>query len=88
MGNYKIKINVGIYDSSDISNGIVVATEEEMSESEAESIDAVEKALLNVNKKVLVESIALHLEEISKKKASIREMKLEEKYLRMRIGTV
>jgi hypothetical protein len=79
MGNYKIRINVGIYDSSDVSNGIVVATEGELSEREAESIDAVEKALLTVNKKVLVESISLHLEEISKKKALLRETSLEEK---------
>lgn len=79
MGNYKIKINVGIYDCEDISNGIVVATEGEMSERDAESIDAVEKALLTVNKKVLVESISLHLEEISKKKASMIEIPTVEK---------
>ena len=78
MGNYKIKINVGIYDPSDVSNGIVVATEGDLSEQEAESIDAVEKALLTVNKKVLVESISLYLEEISKKKALLREITLEE----------
>lgn len=68
MGDYKIKINIGIYDGSDISNSIVVATESELSESDAESIDAVEKALLRVNKEALVESISRHLEEISKKK--------------------
>ena len=69
MGDYKIKINIGIYDGSSLSNGVVVATEGDISESDAESIDAVEKALLRVNKEALVESISKHLGEISKKKA-------------------
>lgn len=79
MGNYKIRINVGIYDETDIENGIVVATEGEMSEQEAVSIDAVEKALLKTNKKAIVESITSHLKEISKKKALINRIQLEEK---------
>ena len=45
MGNYKIKINIGIYDGSgNLTDGVVVASEWNMTESEAESIDAVEKA--------------------------------------------
>jgi hypothetical protein len=79
MGNYKIKINIGIYDGTDISTGVMVGTDGEMTEAEAESIDAVEKALLRVNKEALIESISLHLEEISKKKLSLREKLLEEK---------
>ena len=79
MGNYKIKINIGIYDGTDIATGVMVGTEGEMTELEAESIDAVEKALLTVNKEALLESISLHLAEISKKKLSAREMKPKEK---------
>jgi hypothetical protein len=79
MGNYKIRINIGIYDGSDISDGIVVATDGELIERAAESIDEVEKALLTVNKEALTKAISLHLEEISKKKLSLREMKSEEK---------
>ena len=39
-----------------------------LTESEAESIDAVERALLNTNKEALVQAISQHLEGISKKK--------------------
>ena len=67
MGNYKIKISIGIYDGRDISTGVMVGTEGEMTEQEAESIDAVEKALLTVNKEALIEAISVHLEDISKK---------------------
>lgn len=38
-----------------------------MTESEAKSIDAVEKALLSTNKQALVQAISQHLEGISKK---------------------
>jgi hypothetical protein len=79
MGNYKIRINIGIYDGSGISDGIVVATDGELSESAAESIDAVEKALLTVNKEALTKAISLHLEEISKKKPLLRETQPGEK---------
>jgi hypothetical protein len=69
MGNYKIKINIGIYDGSgNLADGVVVASEGNMTESEAESIDAVEKALLSTNKEALVQAISQHLEGISKKK--------------------
>lgn len=69
MGNYKIKINIGIYDGTgNLADGVVVASEGNMTESEAESIDAVEKALLNTNKEALVQAISQHLEGISKKK--------------------
>lgn len=68
MGNYKIKINIGIYDGTgNLADGVVVASEGNMTESEAESIDAVEKALLNTNKEALVQAISQHLEGISKK---------------------
>jgi hypothetical protein len=76
MGNYKIRINIGIYDGSDISDGVVVASDGDLSETEAESIDAVEKALLNVNKDALVKAISRHLEEISKKKPQLGMRKL------------
>ena len=79
MGNYKIKMNIGIYDDTDISTGITVGIEGELSERDAESIDAVEKALLSVNKEALVESISQHLEKVSKKKQHQQEKKLEEK---------
>ncbi len=69
MGNYKIKMNIGILsETEDMSQIVSVESEGIMTEAEAESIDAVEKALLNVNKEVLVKSISTHLEEISKKK--------------------
>jgi hypothetical protein len=69
MGNYKIKINIGIYDGAgNLADGVVVASEGNMTESEAESIDAVERALLNTNKEALVQAISQHLEGISKKK--------------------
>lgn len=38
MGNYKIKINIGIYNGADIATGVMVGTEGEMTEQEAESI--------------------------------------------------
>jgi hypothetical protein len=79
MGNYKIKINIGIYNGADIATGVMVGTEGEMTEQEAESIDAVEKMLLAVNKEALVEAISVHLEEISKKKLSSREKNQGEK---------
>lgn len=69
MGNYKIKINIGLYDeSTGLSDAVVVSSEGDMTESEAESIDAVEKALLATNKEALVKAISQHLEGISKKK--------------------
>lgn len=69
MGNYRIKINIGIHDGDgNLADGVIVASEGDMTESEAESIDAVERALLNINKEALVQAISQHLEGISKKK--------------------
>jgi hypothetical protein len=49
-----------------------------MNEEEAESIDAVEKIFINLNRQVLKDGISEHLENISKKNAKNTRKKMEE----------
>jgi hypothetical protein len=78
MGDYVIKMNLEVYDRKNPENNIGVIYDTDMSEKDAESIDAVEKIFINLNRKVLKEGISEHLENISKKNArNIRNKKAE-----------
>lgn len=78
MGDYVIKMNLEVYDRKNPENNIGVIYDTDMSEKDAESIDAVEKTFINLNRKVLKEGISEHLENISKKNArNIRNKKAE-----------
>lgn len=78
MGDYVIKMNLEVYDRKNPENNIGVIYDTDMSQKDAESIDAVEKTFINLNRKVLKEGISEHLENISKKNArNIRNKKVE-----------
>jgi hypothetical protein len=68
MGDYVIKMNLEVYDKKNPKDNIGVVYDTDMSEEEAESIDAVEKKFINLNRQVLKEGISEHLANISKKK--------------------
>lgn len=69
MGDYVIRMNLEVFDKNNPSDNIGVIYDTEMSEEDAESIDAVEKTFVNLNRQVLKEGISEHLENISKKNA-------------------
>ena len=76
MGNYKIKMNIGIYNEEDgLADGVVAVSDGCIPESLETSIDAVEKILLTVNKEVLKKSVSGYLETISKKKTELEQNK-------------
>lgn len=78
MGDYVIKMNLEVYDRKNPEDNIGVIYDTDMSEKDAESIDAVEKTFINLNRKVLKEGISEHLENISKKNArNTRNKKVE-----------
>jgi len=78
MGDYVIKMNLEVYDRKNPEDNIGVIYDTDMSEKDAESIDAVEKTFINLNRKVLKEDISEHLENISKKNArNTRNKKVE-----------
>ena len=78
MGNYEIEFKVTIKDPSGEAEAVEIDLRSLMSEEEASSIDSVEKALLSINRKALKETIAKHLEALSKKKPKASETKSEE----------
>jgi hypothetical protein len=68
MGDYKIKMNISVYNKNEPSEDVDVTFDTDLSEEDSISIDAVEKTFLNLNRKVLKEAISQHLEEVSKEK--------------------
>ena len=69
MGDYIIRMNLEVFDKNNPNDNIGVIYDTEMSEEDAESIDAVEKKFINLNRQVLKDGISEHLENISKKNA-------------------
>ena len=67
MGDYKIKMNISVYNKNEPSEDVDVTFDTDLSEEDSISIDAVEKTFLNLNRKVLKEAISQHLEVVSKK---------------------
>lgn len=67
MGDYVIKMNLEVYNKKNPEDNIGVIYDKDMSEEDAESIDAVEKIFVNLNRQVLKDGISEHLENISKK---------------------
>jgi hypothetical protein len=67
MGDYVIKMNLGVYNKNNPQDNIGVIYDTDMSEEDSESIDVVEKIFVNLNRQVLKEGISEHLENISKK---------------------
>lgn len=71
MGDYVIKMNLEVYNKNNPEDNIGVIYDTDMSEADAESIDAVEKIFVNLNRQVLKEGISEHLANISKKMQKI-----------------
>lgn len=69
MGDYIIRMNLEVYNKNNPKDNIGVCYDTPMSEEDSESIDAVEKIFINLNKQVLKEGISEHFENISKKNA-------------------
>lgn len=67
MGDYVIKMNLEIFNKNNPEDNIGVIYDTDMNEADAESIDAVEKIFVNLNRQVLKEGISEHLANISKK---------------------
>ena len=67
MGNYWINVKIGIGDDSGEGDGSFIELTSVLPELEAVSIDAVEKAVLDINRKAVREAVSRHLEAISKK---------------------
>jgi len=78
MGDYVIRMNLEVYNKKNPEDNIGVIYDTDMSEEDSESIDAVEKIFVNLNRQVLKEGISEHLENISKKNAkNTRSKKVE-----------
>jgi hypothetical protein len=69
MGDYVIRMNLEVYDKNNPKDNIGVIYDTDMSEEDAESIDAVERIFIDLNRQVLKDGISEHLENISKKNA-------------------
>lgn len=78
MGDYVIRMNLEVINRKNPEDNIGVIYDTDMNEQDAESIDAVEKIFINLNRQVLKEGISEHLENISKKNAKNTRMKVEE----------
>jgi len=74
MGDYWIKVNIVIGDDSGETDSSTINMENLLPEQDACSIDAVEQAMLSINRQAIKEAVAKHLETVSKNKAqSIRD---------------
>lgn len=71
MGDYVIRMNLEVFDKKNPKDNIGVVYDTDMNEQDAESIDAVEKIFVNLNRQVLKAGISEHLENVSKKNAKI-----------------
>lgn len=80
MGNYKIRMSVGIYDESNPSGDMDLSFDTEMSEDDSVNIDKVEKTFLALGRQVLKNGMSAYLEEASKKNAKNSRRKAEEEY--------
>lgn len=78
MGDYVIRMNLEVINRKNPKDNIGVIYDTDMNEEEAESIDAVEKIFINLNRQVLKDGISEHLENISKKNAKNTRKKMEE----------
>lgn len=78
MGDYVIKMNLEVFNKNNPEDNIGVIYDTDMNEADAESIDAVEKIFVNLNRQVLKEGISEHLANISKKNAKNTRGKMEE----------
>lgn len=78
MGDYVIRMNLEVINRKNPEDNIGVIYDTDMNEDDAESIDAVEKIFINLNRQVLKEGISEHLENISKKNAKSTRRKTEE----------
>lgn len=78
MGNHKICLNIEVTNTEDNSNTASVDMELEMTEEEACSIDAIEKAMLRINYEAVRQAVSEHLTAISKKKPKPSKQEVEE----------
>lgn len=78
MGDYVIRMNLEVINRKNPEDNIGVIYDTDMNEQDAESIDAVEKIFINLNRQVLKEGISEHLENISKKNAKNIRRQMEE----------
>lgn len=78
MGDYVVRINLEVINRNNPEDNIGVIYDTDMNEQDAESIDAVEKIFINLNRQVLKEGISEHLENISKKNVKNTRRKMGE----------
>jgi hypothetical protein len=78
MGDYVIRMNLEVINRKNPEDNIGVIYDTDMNEQDAESIDAVEKIFINLNRQILKEGISEHLENISKKNAKNTRTQMEE----------
>jgi hypothetical protein len=83
MGNHKIRLNIDVTDTEDNSNTASVNMELDMTDEEACSIDAIEKAMLRINYDAVRQAVSEHLTAISKKKPKTSKQEVEEELKRI-----
>lgn len=88
MGNYKIRLNLGITNLTNNSNKTDIDIETELTEEEACSIDFVEKAMLKINYEAIRKAVSEHFENLSKKKPKLSNAELEEELMKIIKNTV